>query len=159
MWDLHQEIIKLSLYTGKRATITAEDVQNLASGRSQSKIFNLNEYVGAKNVRKSILVLDELIKEKIVGPQVLSALQNHFAFLCRIRAMVDEGENNETIARKMHKHPYYIKKSISQAMNFSPDSFDTIFELLARADGGIKTGFDERWVLELTLIQICRLKN
>jgi DNA polymerase III subunit delta len=151
MWDLHQEITKLCIYSGKRNTITAEDVHNLTSARPQSKIFNLNEHVSSKNIRKALLVLDELIKEKIVGPQVLAALQNHFSFLYKIRVMVDEGENSESIAKKLHKHPFYIKKSINQAMNFSMNSFDTVFDLLARADSGIKTGFDERWVLELTL--------
>jgi DNA polymerase III subunit delta len=159
MWELHQEITKLCIYSGKRSTITADDVHNLTSARPQSKIFNLNENIGAKNIRKALLVLDELVKEKVVGPQVLAALQNHFSFLYKIRAMVDEGENAESIAKKMHKHPYYIKKSVEQAMNFNLDSFDTAFDLLARADGGIKTGFDERWVLELTLIQLCKLKN
>jgi DNA polymerase-3 subunit delta len=158
LWDLYQEIEKLVLYTGKKGVITDDDVRTLTSVRPQSKIFNFNEEVGSKRIQKALVILDELMRD-MVGPQVLAALQNHFSFLFKIRSLLDKGENTEEIAKKLRKHPFYIKKSAQQAMNFNLESYDSIFDLISRADAGMKTGLEDRWVIELTLIQICKMKG
>lgn len=158
LWDLNQEIDKLSLYAGTRRKVGIKDVQAVASSRPQSKIFNLTEKAGTQNVSEAMKILDELLREKTPEVMIVTALNNHFAFLSRLRRLMDQGESSESIAKKLRKHPFYVKKSMSQASRFSESALETIFDLLARADGGLKSGMNSRNVIELTLIQICRQK-
>ena len=159
LWDLNQEIEKIVLYAGDRRRLTEQDVEAITSHRPQSKIFNFTEKVGSKNISQALKIMDELYRERTPSVMILISLNNHFTFLCRIRELMDEGMSSEEIAKKLRKHPYYVKKSMSQAQRFSETSFDTVFDLLARADGALKSGMNDRNVMEMTLIQICRQKD
>lgn len=157
LWDLSQEIEKISIYAGKRELVKDEDVMAMTSLRTQSKIFDLNERVGMKKTGDAIMVLNELLRDRDTGFQVPAALNNHFAFLFRMSRLQDQGLSPDEIAKKVQKHPFYVKKSLQQARNFTQAAYETAFDILARADGGIKQGMDTRRVLELTILQICRL--
>jgi len=159
LWDLSGEIEKVLLYLGDGNRVRNRDIEAITSHRPSSKIFNLTEKVGSKDISTSIKILDELLRERTPAVMVLTSLNNHFTFLYRLKEKMDEGNPPDQIAKKLHRHPFYVKKSMPQARNFSEQSFDTIFDLLARADGGLKSGLDSRNVLELTLIQICRQKG
>lgn len=156
LWELSQEIIKTSLYAGRKDVVTIEDIKAVTSHRPQSKIFNLNEQVGFKNVGAALSTLNELFEDTRTGAQVISALNNHFSFLVKLRRLLDEGMNPEDIAKKLRKHPFYVKKSLTQARNFSTQAYETAFDLLSRADGAVKSGSDIRHVLEILIIQICK---
>lgn len=159
LWDLNQEIEKIILYAGDRKHITRQDVEAVTHHRPQSKIFNFTEQVGLKNTASALTILDELYREKTPSVMIIISLNNHFTFLYQIKELMDEGMQSEEIARQLKKHPFYVKKSMTQAQRFSESSFDTIFDLLARADGALKSGRPDRSVMELTLIQICRQKE
>ncbi|MFP4496680.1 MAG: DNA polymerase III subunit delta [Vulcanimicrobiota bacterium] len=158
LWNLHQEIIKLSVYAHNRSHISANDVKEIVVQNPQSKIYNLNEYLGSRQMSPALKVFDELLKEKIYPVQVISALENHFSFLHKLKMLSDKGNSSDEIAKKIRKHPFYVKKSLVQADNFSGKGYETVFDMLARADAGMKSGMDPRWVMELTIIQICRTR-
>ena len=157
MWDLHQEITKISLFAGRRERLRTDDVQAVASHHIQSKIFNLTEMVGMKNTGKALQVIEELMRDKNTGFMVLVVLNNHFTLLYHISRLLEENLSPDEVAKKLRRHPFYIKKCVAQARKFSQKSFLTIFDLLARADGGVKQGMDLRRVVEMTIIQICRM--
>jgi len=159
LWDIHQEIIKISLYTGKKNNVTLENIEAVTSHRPQTKIYNLTEHVGAKNCTGALFALSELLKEKMTGVQILAVLNNHLVFLNKIGNLLEQGENSDSIAKKLHRHPYYISKCISQARNYNRKSLEMAFDVIARADWALKSGIDERLTLELVLIQLCRSKN
>jgi DNA polymerase-3 subunit delta len=156
LWDLNQEIEKIVQYVGEKPVVKTKDVETITSGRPQSKIFNLTEKVGMGDISSSLKIYDELIREKSPAIMLLSSLHSHFSLLYQIGNLLSQGENAESIANKLKKHPFYIKKCVAQAQRISRTSYETIFDLIGRADGGLKSGMDERNVMELTLIQICR---
>jgi len=159
LWDLSQEIEKVLLYIGDSNRIEEEDIQAVTSHRPRSKIFNLTEKVGNRDISSSLGILDELLREKTPGVMILISLNNHFTFLYHISELMEQGEYAESIAKKLRKHPFYVKKSMGQARKYSPGSIEKAFDLIARADGALKSGMNERLVLEMTLIQICKLKG
>lgn len=159
LWDLSREIEKIILYVGDSNKIEVEDVQAVTSHRPRSKIFNLTEKVGNRDISSSLNVLDELIREKTPGVMILTSLNNHFTFLYHIGELMEDGEYAETIAKKLKRHPFYVKKSMGQARKYSTGSIEKVFDLICRADGALKSGMDERLVLEMTLIQICKQKG
>lgn len=159
LWDLSREIEKIILYIGDSRRIDIEDVRAVTSHRPRSKIFNLTEKVGNRDISSSLVILDELVREKTPGVMILTSLNNHFTFLYRISELVEEGEYADTIAKKLRKHPFYVKKSMGQARKYSTGSIEKIYDLIGRADGALKSGMSERIVLEMTLIQICKQKR
>ncbi|MCE1246427.1 MAG: DNA polymerase III subunit delta [Firmicutes bacterium] len=156
MWDLNQEIEKIILYVGDRNNVRSKDVETITSGRPQSKMYNLTERIGMGDISSSMKIYDELIREKTPPIMILGSLNSHFSLLYNINRLLAQGENGDNIAKKLKKHQFFIKKCVPQAQRLTELSFETIFDLLARADGGLKSGLDERNVMELTLIQICR---
>ncbi len=157
MWDLHQEIIKICLFAGRRENIRPDDVREVASHHIQSKIFNLTEMVGMKNTGGALQVAEELMREKDTGFMMLVVLNNHFNLLYQLNCLIQENLTSEQAAKKLHRHPFYVKKCMAQARRFNNKAFMTIFDLLSRADGAIKQGMDLQNVVEMTIIQICRM--
>lgn len=159
LWDLKQEAEKLILYTGYRKQIHVKDVEEIVSHKPQSKIFNFTERVGNQDITGTLKILDELIRDKTPEVMIITSLNNHFLFLYRIRKLMDLGESSDSIAKKLRRHPFYVKKSMSQASKFSEKSIENVLDMLARADGALKSGMRERHVIEMTLIQICKQKG
>lgn len=159
LWVLQQEINKIVLYSANKNIVRRNEVESVTRSRPSSKIYNLTEQVGLKNLGKALIILDELFREKVAVVQILAALNNHFVFLYHLRQLSEQGYSSQRMAKELHRHPYYVKKSVRQAKNFTPGSFETVFDLLSRADGGIKSGMDERRVVEMMLIQVCKMRS
>jgi DNA polymerase-3 subunit delta len=100
--ELHSEILKVSLYAGKRERITMEDLHAVVSDVSLDTIFEFTHAVGARDAGKALMQLTKMLEnDPDASPiQIVAMLHRHFQQLYRTRMLLNEGLPNQEIARQ-----------------------------------------------------------
>lgn len=139
LWQMESEIEKLAVHADGRE-ITAEDIRNLASPNIETTIFVLTDNLGAKNRRETIRTLKTLIDSGVNLIPLLFTVVSHFRTLIQVKECLAKNMNPETIIKKLKKHPFTVKKAISQCKNFTAENLEQIYRKLLETDIAQKTG-------------------
>lgn len=78
MQELINELRKVIEYAGAGGTITKESIDKLCIKQIQAIIFDLTDYLGARNVGKALEILKKLEYNKEPVQKILITLYNHF---------------------------------------------------------------------------------
>ena len=167
---LSSEVEKLALYVGERKRITAADVEALVTRVASDPFFALANAVEARDLEKALKVLERTLAD---GASPLLILQSLAGAL---RRLVVEGERARRAAGDKlitsfdawqalvlprmaegelgDKKPFGLWKKCEAAQRFGRDRLLRGLAELAEADVAIKSGAEERPLLERAL---CRL--
>ena len=115
---LINEIRKLIEHAGENGTITTEDVDNLAIKQFDSVIFDLTDNLANKKIDKAMIVLDELIYQKVEMLVIIKTLYTHFKrlYLCK-KAMASKTDIANALGLKPNQ-TFLVNKYRSQASHF-----------------------------------------
>ena len=128
--DLINEIRKLIEYAGEGGTITEKDVDLLCTKQIESVIFELTDNLGAKQTKKALDVLDNLIYQKEPVQKILITLYNHFKKLYLCQKAI---EYNKDIVNALNLKPnqvFLVSKYKRQVAMFKTDLKEIIEELV-----------------------------
>ncbi len=112
------EFEKLCCYCMEKKQITADDVENIVTKKTESRIFDLIDSVGFKSPGRAIEILRNmmLMKESPVG--VVVALAKQFRTIMQYKFLAGKMSNSE-IAKRLGLHPFVVGKAAKQAKNFT----------------------------------------
>lgn len=139
MDELFSEADKLISYVYEKRTVTKEDIDNVCARQLSDKIFDIMDYMGKKDRENAIGYYLDLIGLQESPVKILSLINNHFTRLYNVKNLVAEGKSGE-IASLLKLPPFFVKKYIDQANNFSFDKLKDALEYGIFADNAIKTG-------------------
>lgn len=140
MQILINEIRKLIEYAGENGTINDEDIDKLAIKQIDSVIFNLTDYLGNKNIKKSLEILYDLLYLKEPIQMILITLYRHFKKLYLVKLAQAE---NQDIAQTLQLKPnqmFLITKYKKQAEYFTTEDLRQMLKKLTELDTKSKTG-------------------
>lgn len=140
MQILINEIRKLIEYAGENGTINDEDIDKLAIKQIDSVIFNLTDYLGNKNIKKSLEILYDLLYLKEPIQMILITLYRHFKKLYLVKLAQAE---NQDIAQTLQLKPnqmFLITKYKKQAEYFTTKDLRQMLKKLTELDTKSKTG-------------------
>lgn len=108
--DLANELEKLFLYTGRRQQITADDVRAICSASRHAAIWELTDALGAKQLPRALLALDNLLGsgENAMGILTLLVNQLRLMLLARdlmVRKVLVPGERGFDYANRFKALP------------------------------------------------------
>lgn len=157
MFQLHNEIEKLSLYLGQRKA-TMSRVAELLEDNQEINIFRLTDALLARNTRAAQNALQQLF---IQGqPPVLTVymISRQFLQMARAKGWKENGCSAAEIGSNLKiRHQFIINKLLQVERSFSWDDIAAIFQYLLEADTALKsTGQNERLVLEMLAVNICQ---
>jgi DNA polymerase III subunit delta len=138
-WRLKNEIEKLSLHA-KGKKITREIVDKMVSSTGNTTVFKLTDALGARQPKKAIQHLHQLVEKGEAVPMIFSMLVRQFRMIIQIKELQSQGLPHAQIASKIKQHPYAVSSMASQTQNFTEEELITIFEKLIKIDRGLKTG-------------------
>ncbi|HSS96253.1 MAG TPA: hypothetical protein VLK33_04455, partial [Terriglobales bacterium] len=95
--------------------------------------------LSAGNSAKAIQQLETLFQEKELIVLYFS-LVGHFRALVQTRSLLDAGKNDQQISKELNMHPFRAEKLAVQALRFSKQSLDAIYNRLLQYDEAVKTG-------------------
>lgn len=155
--DLINEIRKLIEYVGENETIEKEMIDKLCIKQIESKIFDLTDNLGTKQLKKAINEFNALLYNKEPIQKILITLYNHFKklYLTKIAVYetVDVGEALNLKPNQM----FLISKYKKQASYFKEENIKKILGDLIELDYNSKIGLIDLQVgLEAILCAHCK---
>jgi DNA polymerase III subunit delta len=152
--ELHQELKKLALFAGDEATLTPQQVSQLASHSRSYNIFALVEALGEKGVQRRLAALDQLLDLGEPEPRILAMLARQLRLLIRYKENAPHTAPAE-LAKILKQSPWQVDKLGKQAQHFSLRALRSHLNLLHRADLALKTSAaNPRVWLEYAIIHL-----
>jgi DNA polymerase-3 subunit delta len=154
LFELHQELKKLALFAGPEATLTPQQVSQLASHSRTYNIFALVEALGETALPRRLAALDHLLDLGEPPARILNMLARQLRLLIRYKEAAPHASPTD-LAKKLKLHPGLVKRLGQQAQNFSLKALRSHLNLLHQADLSLKTSTaNPRVWLEYTLIHL-----
>lgn len=155
LWIMKGEIEKLVLYAGE-CVIDVEDVKKLVGLSRESSIFTLVDSIidGKLNLANQCTV--ELLETGAAPSYVLAMLARQLRLLVRARALMSDGQSENSIQGALGLADYPFRKTIEQASRYSMPRLKVFYHHLLDADLSIKTGkYDDELALTILVSDLC----
>lgn len=134
-----QEIRKLLEYAGFERPVEAEDVELLTPYGGEGNFFALVDALGHRNGQQAMGMLRRLAAEQD-HPLIFWRIVQQFRLLLLAREVLESGGDEERVVAKLKLHPYYGKKIVAQAREFTLPALDGIYRRLLEIDAAGKSG-------------------
>ncbi|MFD1705467.1 DNA polymerase III subunit delta [Siminovitchia sediminis] len=152
---LNEELMKLSLYAGKKGRITEETVRHLISRSLEQNVFALTENIMKRNMDETLRIFRDLMKQNEEPIKILSLIAGQFRLIYQVKELTARGYSQKHAAGLIKVHPYRIKLAAEQSRFFSEEELKRVIDLIADCDLTLKTGgLDRAVALELLLVKI-----
>ena len=154
MFQIKNETEKLISYVGERTEITREDIEAIASGEVQNKIFDMVSAVALKKQKEALALYYDLLTLKEPPMRILYLLTRQFNLILQVKELEEEGYGSATMAKKMGVQNFIVNKCQNQAKLFTRTKLRQALEECASFEEAVKTGrLDDRMCVELIIIK------
>ncbi len=155
--ELDHELEKLDTFLPKGEGITAEAIRQVVSPLKVHTMFEFQKAAGLGNAASFLPALRSLLEEQGgsesgIGPVIM--LFNHFLKLTRIRAMLDEGANEQDIIAFVKLPPFIFRNELytEQARKRPLYRWKQLLARLASLEQEMKQGrYAKRFEIETAL--------
>lgn len=135
------EIEKLSLYVGRRKSITIEDVEQLCGPTAEQSIFAVNDLIGMGKTAQALEKLGQLLRQdRSAEYSLVGVLGFALRRLLKARALIDAGSQRAEVLRSCGIYPGLADRFIAQVGRFSAHRLERLLGDLTRLDHASKTG-------------------
>lgn len=156
MQVLINEIRKLIEYEGKNGTIKKEDIDKLSIKELESKIFDLTDNLGKRDITKALEMLKELLYNKEPIQKILITLYNHLKKLYIVKLTENYNRNISESLKLKPNQAFLVTKYKKQAEFFKTKELRKILQELIDLDYNYKNGLiDINIGLEAILCRYC----
>jgi DNA polymerase III subunit delta len=158
--ELDSEITKVMVFAGGRKDITSEDVAAVGGFSREFSPFNLQDAVGAGDLKQAVEILDHMIDENAEVPFIIWALTDYFGLLWRLHHFVSKGVRDDKEGFKLTKAWAWKKQSYLDALRRYPvPRIELIFRMMTETDIQSKSGSyaDKRDHLHTLLVRVMSL--
>lgn len=150
----HNEVQKLALYPD---FIDNDVLKKLVNFPLEDNIFQLTNALVSKNIKQAFHTWNDLKIQKIEPIQIILITASQFRFMLQVRVLMNQGYNEDKIAKTLKAHPYRIKITMSNVMMTSSKKLLGILSSLANLDQSVKKGqIDAKQGLEKFMIEVIK---
>ena len=134
-----QEIKKLLAYVNYGRPVEADDVEHLVANVGGGDVFAMVDALGEQNGQKALRMLHQLLADD--DPlRLFGMIVRQFRLLLLTSELLNDGIQENDIARELKTFPFVVRKLIPQTRNFSMETLEDIYRRLLDIDEAIKTG-------------------
>lgn len=154
------ELEKLRLLTKDSGRISIEDVEASVGRSKTNNVFELQNSLGAKNLKRSMQIVENMLDNNEPGVYILVMLNRFFISLWKINAL---RHRNLSDAEIMNRHMFDIFQSkrdsyLKFSANYNKHRLTKVFSLLLQADIDLKSlNVKEEILIEILIHKICRV--
>ena len=157
MLDLHNEIMKLVQYIGKRPSITIQDIKNVVPKNYMESVFDLVNALGSP---KSLLLLKSLFYQGQNEMLILTMLSRQIRILILIKEAQSEELSPTQICRRTGVSFYFLNQYIQQSRSWSLVQLCRFHKLLLETDRLLKsTSISKPLLIENCILKASQIKN
>lgn len=157
LYDLENEIMKLSNYIGDRESISKDDIDRNITKSLENNIFKLLDSIGKKNPSIALKVLNEMIIGNEPIQKIIFMIIRQIRLLYMSKILTEKGYNQGDIAKKMGVHSYSAQKVIQQSRSFTSEELERALKKCLKVDESIKKGLiDNKLAVETLIIEFAQ---
>ncbi|MCJ1656237.1 DNA polymerase III subunit delta [Staphylococcus sp. NRL 16/872] len=150
-----QELEKIILFLGDRATITKEDVNLIINRSLEQNVFLLTEYIQKGQKAKAIELVKDLIIMKEEPIKLLALITSNYRLYYQCKILSQKGYSGQQIAKTVNVHPYRVKLALTQVRHYQLNQLLNIIDNCAETDYKLKSSYmDKQLILELFILSL-----
>ena len=154
---LDQEIEKLTIYVDGARPIGEDDVRLLVSYVQEANVFEMVDALGQRNGQRAAKLLHQLLDEGEHPLRLLGMIVRQFRIMIQVKELSEQRLSQQDMAARLKLHPFVVKKTTRQAMNFSMKQLEAIYRRLLETDVAIKTGqMNDVLALDMLVVGLSR---
>ena len=157
LYDLENEIVKLSNFVGEKKEVTIDDINNVMAKSLETNIFTLLDSISTKNVNNSIKIFNEMSTSNGRYLKILHMIVRQFRLIKHCIVLTDGGYVGKDAMAKLKIGSYEYNKIARQSHNFNLVKVNKALNLCLDCDKRIKTGsMDSKLAIEMLIIKLCQ---
>lgn len=155
------ELEKLIIFTKNCGTITYEDVEEVVGKSKSNKIFDLQNAIGQRNLKNSMLILENMMSNEDPNKIIIfiiTMLCRYFLVIWKILALRSSSISDSEITNRHLNDIFYKYRNdyIAAARNYSYQETKKILSTLLQADIDAKSlNIKEEIILQMLIFKIC----
>ncbi|WP_077368004.1 DNA polymerase III subunit delta [Anaerosalibacter sp. Marseille-P3206] len=157
LYDLENEILKLSNFVGDKKEVTKTDIDNVMAKSLETNIFALLDSISTKNVNNSIKIYNEMCASDVPFLKILHMIVRQFRLIKHYIVFTKGGYVGGDAMSKLKISSFEYNKIARQSQNFSLKQLNRALDLCLECDKLIKTGsMDSKLAIEMLIIKLCQ---
>ncbi|MBO8462809.1 MAG: DNA polymerase III subunit delta [Firmicutes bacterium] len=154
MEHVKQELDKLCAYTLEREEITKDDVLQITTHITTSKIFDMLEAIVRGNQKVAIDYYYDLLALKEPPMRILALLVRQFNLILQVKEMEQHSIPRNEIAKQVGIPSFVVNKYLDQGRRYDRKSLTNILLTCANTEEAVKTGrLNDSIAVELLIVQ------
>jgi DNA polymerase III subunit delta len=155
MNEILNEINKVVMFTGSRAKIQNDDIDNVCIKSIKSRIFDLTDAIAEKNITAALKLLNDMVILKEPIPKILFMITRQLRHVLEMKLLNAKGLSGNEAATRIKVSPYAASKLQKQTKYFNIEVLKNAIEESLDLDLAIKTGkLNDRIALELLISKL-----
>ena len=154
--EIHNELIKISIYKGDKKTIGPADVESLTSKTKYADIYQLINAVSKRDKRTAHRVLADLEAAGEEPLSILGLLSWRFRLIWRAKELLDKKTPQGEMIKELRISPgqyFYLSEDLKK---FTYSDIARIMEALAECDRKLKLSYvPKSFVLTKLVLELC----
>ncbi|HJO48925.1 MAG TPA: hypothetical protein QF625_08265, partial [Candidatus Scalindua sp.] len=166
---INNQIDALSVYTGDRNEITADDIQKLLGVSHREKLYSLLDAIGMKDTISAVKMAENIFDvgmenerknitydAKSIAITIVSSSHRRMKDLWKIIRILDKGGSKKEILEKQYAPRPFVDKFIKQARNFNEEEMPEKWKYMLDADLLCKTSrLSPALIIEQLITKLC----
>ena len=140
MGNIRNELEKLITFTMGRDVVTAEDIEEICTTRTENKIFEMVRAVTEKNQRKALDLYNDLLTLREPPMRILFLLSKQFCQMTLAKKMSGEGAAQSEIASRLGVPSFAVRNLLTCARAYSTEELEQAEVDFVDSEEAVKTG-------------------
>jgi len=154
--DTHNEIKKLLVFVGDKASIEIDDVRSVVGFSRQYNVFELQRAIARKDLKQALEIVERMIEagEHPIG--TVASLTNFFRKVWLLPEVMNKKLNDYELSKAVGVSYRNIGDYRIAASKYSSEQIKICFKALCDADESLKSSGDHKLVMTLMLYRMLR---
>ena len=140
MGNIRNELEKLITFTMGRDVVTAEDIEEICTTRTENKIFEMVRAVTEKNQRKALDLYNDLLTLREPPMRFLFLLSKQCRQMTLAKKMSGEGAAQSEIASRLGVPSFAVRNLLTCARAYSTEELEQAEVDFVDSEEAVKTG-------------------
>lgn len=151
---IRSELDKLISYVGSREVISRDDIDEICSVMTVSKIFDMVDAMGNKDRKKTLTLYYDMIEVREPPMRILYMLARQFRIMLEGGELQKNGLNAKEIAGKLALAPFVVNKALKQAEKFKTKDLKSALNECLQIETDVKNGrLEDKIGVEMILLK------
>ena len=157
MGNIRNELEKLITFTMGRDVVTAEDIEEICTTRTENKIFEMVRAVTEKNQRKALDLYNDLLTLREPPMRILFLLARQFNLLLQVKELQRLGCDQKTIASRTGLQSFVVRNYTGCTGRYTTAQLRQAVEDFTQTEEEVKTGrLSDVLSVELLIVKYAR---